>query len=258
MKIGITTYSFGNKDFREQLSSMLKRGITPDFIILHYGGADRVLKGFSFLKKTIKQRRLKTGSFLLSYRKRKIHHELKYKLSEEDSKEVDRFISSAKIIHAVDINDASTIHTLNVIGEALIVSNSGKLTSRVIDVPGIIFLNAHASKLPMYRGMNNVEWALWENNDIYGTIHRISKRIDEGDILYQEKIESDRSNLKTISDYREYCFYKSNELMGKAVKDYMENKISFVKQEAPRTPLSQYYVMHPILKKYLNKKLSGS
>ncbi len=175
-----------------------------------------------------------------------------------DSKEVDKFISKAKIIHAIDINDASTIHTIKTLGEVLIISNSGKLNSRVLDIPNVIFLNVHASKLPMYRGMNNVEWALWENNAIYGTIHKISQGIDEGAILYQEKIEIDEKILKSISEYREYCFSISNVFIGKAAKGYLDNTYSFAKQDVGAAPLSQYYVMHPILKGYLNKKLSGS
>lgn len=257
MKIGITTYSFDNKDFREQLSSMLKNGVNPDFIILHYKGADKVLKGIKFLQKTIKQRRFKTILFLLSYRKNKKITIAKYKLSDDDSKEVDRFISTAKIIPALEINDASSIHTIKTLGEVLIISNSGKLTSRVIGIPNVIFLNAHASKLPMYRGMNNVEWALWENNEIYGTIHRISKEIDEGDILYQKKIEPDKNNLKSIKEYREYFFYKSNELMGKALRGYLDKELFFIRQEAPKALPAQYYTMHPILKGYLEKKLSS-
>src|ERR1017187_8047860 len=106
MKIGLTTYSFDNKDFREQLSSLLKNGIKPDFIILHYKGLDKVLKSLNFLKKTLKQRRLKSISFLLSYRKNKLSHVAKYKLSEEDSKAVNHFISIAKIIPAIDVNNA--------------------------------------------------------------------------------------------------------------------------------------------------------
>ncbi len=65
----------------EQLSSMLKAGVKPDFIILHYGGADKVLKGFKFLNRTLKQRKIKTISYLFSRRKNKSAGNIKYKLS---------------------------------------------------------------------------------------------------------------------------------------------------------------------------------
>ncbi|HTB33184.1 MAG TPA: formyltransferase family protein [Bacteroidia bacterium] len=257
MKIGLTTYSFGNKDFREQLSSMLKNGIKPDFIILHYGGKYKFLKGFNFLKKTLNQQRFKSISFLLSYKKSRPTHISGYKLNEEEAKVVDRFISSATIINTKGINSASAITTISELGDVIIACNSGKLNSEVLNLPNAIFLNVHASKLPAYRGMNNVEWALWENCDIYATVHRISKMIDEGDILLQEKIDTAKSELKIISDYREYSFYKGNELMGKAIQGYLKKEIHFTKQEPTSNPLSQYYIMHPILKEYLQKKLSG-
>ena len=255
MKIGLTTYSLDNKDFREQLSSMLRHGIKPDYIILHYGGLFKYSKGFNFIRKTLKQQRFKSLSFLLSYKKNKTTAPTKFKLTESDSKEVDNFISSANIINAKGINDPFTINKIRSLGVTMIACNSGRLHSDVLNISTAVFLNVHASKLPMYRGMNNVEWALWEHNDIYGTIHKISLGIDEGDILYQEKIDVSNNDLKTISDYRQYCFFKSNELMGKAIKDYFDKKLSFAKQDAPRTPISQYYIIHPILKEYLQKRL---
>ncbi len=256
MKIGLTTYSLDNKDFREQLSSMLKNGIKPDFIILHYGGIHKFSKRINFIRKTIKQRRLKTFSFLSSYGK-KIVNPITYKLSEDDSKQVSDFISTAKIINRKGINDASTVQLIKGLGDVIVACNSGKLNLEVIGISSAIFLNVHASKLPMYRGMNNVEWALWENNELFATIHRISKGIDEGDILLQEKIDVDKNKLKSISDYRAFCFFKSNDVMGKAIKGFLDKKLSFVKQDGLGNPLAQYYTMHPILKGYLNKNLSS-
>ncbi|HTB05531.1 MAG TPA: formyltransferase family protein [Bacteroidia bacterium] len=256
MKIGLTTYSFDNKDFREQLSSMLKNGIKPDYILLHYGGKFKYNKGFNFLRKTLKQQRFKSLPFLLSYKKNKPSAPAKFKLSESDSKEVDNYISLANIINAKGINAPYTINKIRSLGVTMIACNGGRLHSDVLNISTAVFLNVHASKLPMYRGMNNVEWALWEHNEIYGTIHKISIGIDEGDILYQEKIDTSNIELKTISDYRQYCFFKSNEMMGMAIKDYFDKKLSFTKQDAPRAPIAQYYIMHPILKEYLQKRLA--
>ena len=104
--------------------------------------------------------------------------------------------------------------------------------------------------------MNNVEWALYENKSIYVTVHKISRGIDEGDILYQEEIDIENKNLKFIEDYRKYIFLKSNEIVGKAIYKLLGNEIKFIKQEKPYEPLLQYYVMHPILKMRLQEKLT--
>lgn len=254
MKTGLTTHSLSNKDFREQLYSMLQQGIKPDFIILHYSGRYRFSKASGFIKKVLKQYKLKSLSYILSRSKGNTSVST-YKLSAEAEKETDTFLSLAKVIPANGINSASTIALIKSMGYAIIACNSGKLNAAVLNLNNAIFLNVHASKLPAYRGMNNVEWALWVNQDMYGTIHRISKGIDEGDILLQDKIET--PNLQTIAEYREYSFFKSNALMGKAVKGYLDKKLSFTKQEIGGKPIDQYYVMHPILKEYLNKKLAG-
>ncbi|HEX7411653.1 MAG TPA: hypothetical protein VF298_05875, partial [Bacteroidales bacterium] len=88
------------------------------------------------------------------------------------------------------------------------------------------------------------------------TVHKISRGIDEGDILYQEEIDIENKNLKFIEDYRKYIFLKSNEIVGKAIYKLLGNEINFIKQEKPYEPLLQYYVMHPILKMRLQEKLT--
>lgn len=260
MKTGITTFDLENFDFQVQLNSMLKNDAAPDFVILHYAGMlNSFSKYFRFLKKTLKNYRFKSLSVILHHNKTKSKVvNLKFSLSQNDKKVADTFLKNIPIIKVKGINDKSTINKLRKFQKALIVSNSGILKEKVLNIPDIIFLNIHASRLPQYRGMNNVEWALYENNDIYMTIHKISKDIDEGDILYQERIDIDNKDLMSIEDYRNYCFFKSNEVIGKAIKKYLNNEIAFSKQEKKYESLLQYYVMHPLLKKRLQEKLAAS
>jgi folate-dependent phosphoribosylglycinamide formyltransferase PurN len=256
MKIGLTTHNLHNEDFLEEVYSLLKNGISPDFILLHYGGRYRWFKSFNFIKKIILQYRIKSISYLLSYNKKKFTPGVKYKLSNAGIHEVEHHLASIKIINVKGINSRSTIKTIKEMGEVIIVCNSGILHSEILALPESIFLNVHSSKLPMYRGMNNIEWTLWNNHELYGTIHRISPGIDEGDILYQEKINTDNLNLKKIAEYREYGFFKSRALIGKAIRGYLDGTLKFIKQNASGSPLSQYYSMHPILKEYLDKRLA--
>ena len=107
-----------------------------------------------------------------------------------------------QIIKVKGINDSSTLNKLKMFESSVIVCNSGILKENVLSLTNIIFLNIHTSKLPQYRGMNNVEWALYDNNDVYVTVHKISRGIDEGDILYQDKIDIENKDLKLIEDYR--------------------------------------------------------
>ena len=260
MKIGITTYSLNNFDFQVQLNSMLNFNVKPDFIIIHYSGFRfTLIKYFRFLIKSLRQYRFKSINFILAHNKKKANtSNLNITLSQEEIIRIDEFINSVPKIKAKGINDRSTISKIRNMGKAIIICNSGILRKEVLNLPETIFLNIHASRLPQYRGMNNVEWALYENNSIYVTIHRISRSMDEGDILYQEEIEIDSDNLKLIEYYRKYCFFKSNDTVGKAIFKLINNEIAFIKQDKKNEPLLQYYVMHPILKKHLQEKLLKS
>lgn len=260
MKIGITTYDLKNNEFQQQLFSMLKNKVHPDFIILHYSGLwNSFFKYFRFIRRTIKNYRYRCFSFIHHRNKTNINpSKERFVLSENDRKEVSDFLRTARIIKVKGINDKSTTKKLRKFGESMIVCNSGLINERTLRTPDIIFINIHASELPRYRGMNNVEWALLEDKDIYVTIHRISKDIDEGDILYQEKINTENINLSSIAEYRDFCFLKSNEAIGKAISMFIKNEIKFIPQDKKYEPLLQYYVMHPLLRKRLQEKLSAS
>ena len=250
-------YFLENFDFQIQLYSLLKENIEPDFIILHYAGSFNAgIRYYRFLKKAILQHRFKFISFIQN-RISKIDQTSKVEisLSINEKNEIAAFLKRVHIIKAGGINDKSTISKIKELGNSIIICNSGILKEKVLALPGIIFLNIHASKLPLYRGMNNVEWALYENAPVFVTVHKISGGIDEGDILYQEEIDIRNKNLTLIEDYRRYCFFKSDQLIGKAISRLINNDIPFTEQGKKQEPLLQYYVMHPILKKRLQEKL---
>ncbi len=257
MKIGITTFSLHHPDFQQQLSSLLRNKVVPDFIILHYGGTlNSFSRFFNYAVRTFKQYRL--GSIKQILKRVKSEGKTsnsKFYLSDSEKKEVNIFLAKANIIKVKGINDLSTIKNINSLGSSVILCNSGILREYVLKNTNVTFLNIHASKLPEYRGMNNVEWALFENKDIYVTIHKISRGIDEGDILYQEKIEINSNELKNIEDYRKYIYYKSYQAAGKAVRKLIDGEIIFVKQEKKYEPLLLYYTMHPLLRQRLQQKL---
>ena len=53
------------------------------------------------------------------------------------------------------------------------------------------FINTHPSYLPYNRGKNYNFWSIVEEVPFGVTIHKVEKGIDNGDILFQEKIEYD-------------------------------------------------------------------
>ena len=48
-------------------------------------------------------------------------------------------------------------------------------------------LNIHPSYLPYCRGSDPIVWAIRNNYPIGATLHKITTKVDEGDIFYQEK-----------------------------------------------------------------------
>ncbi len=61
------------------------------------------------------------------------------------------------------------------------------LSSRILDCSR--FVNVHYSLLPQYRGLAAVQWAIINGEPELGiTIHVITKDLDAGNILYQDKI----------------------------------------------------------------------
>ncbi len=259
MTVGITTFNLADIGFQQQLSSLLTNNIQPDFIILHYGRkTNAALKYYRFLKKTIRQYRLRSLAHILNrYKITGTTVEKKFTLTESEKRKVASFLEKARIIRSKGINDPSTIDDIRNFKIGVIVCNSGILKEQALSLTDVVFLNIHASKLPQYRGMNNVEWALLEGNDVYVTIHKISRRMDEGDILYQEKIDLPEKKLTSIEDYREYCFFKSNQVIGKALDKFKKKEVGFIPQEKKGEKMLQYYVMHPLLKKRLQEKLRG-
>lgn len=255
MQVGISTFDLENPDFQTQVHSLLEQGVQADFILLHYGGfLGKYIKMYRFLLKTIRQYRFQTISQLRKRTQSKSSKNV-FSLTDEQRKKVRTYIAGANIIKVFAINDSGTINKLKQFGETLLICNSGILKERVLALKNIVFINIHASRLPKYRGMNNVEWALYENQELYVTIHRISRGIDEGDILYQEKVETQAFQLGSIADYRNCCFFAGNKLVGKAIALYLQGKIDFLPQEITGSVLDQYYVMHPLLKQGLEEKL---
>ncbi len=59
-----------------------------------------------------------------------------------------------------------------------------------LDIPSIGPINIHPSLLPMYRGPSPMQWALLNCDTATGiTYIRMNEKMDEGDIIFQERVE---------------------------------------------------------------------
>ncbi len=122
----------------------------------------------------------------------------------------------------------------------LINCGAGIFRKRVIEIPGLVILNAHAGRLPMFKNMNVVEWAICNEEKVYGTIHQIDTGIDSGSIWLEEEI--DISGKKTLLDAREYAFDRVIRMAGKTVMLNEEGKIT--PQQHAANEGKKWYRMH--------------
>ncbi len=262
MKIALAIDNLKNRYARYALFSMLEYDVPPDFILHHNSGKYRYSKLYKYATKAIRRYRFSLGKHLFPLIKEKIikgSEKAGRTFFEEDrEKNIEKFLRTASIHKCRDINHPQTISLLKELKPDIVVCFSGILKKEVINTTGIYFLNAHASRLPKYRGINNVEYALWDNEEIFGTIHRISRGIYEGDILYQEPIDLKDVRIRTIQEHKDYCSRKTYEMIGKAIAKYRRKEIDFSVQTERGNSINIYYSMHPLLRELLQKKLTNN
>jgi len=100
-------------------------------------------------------------------------------------------------------------HDIVVLGGARI------LRKEVIDMPTIGILNAHPGLLPQYRGLDAIEWAILNGDDVGVTVHLVDEGIDTGPIVIKEKLEIQPENR--LADLKRRASKLSVQLMADAV-----------------------------------------
>lgn len=128
-------------------------------------------------------------------------------------------------VSVATLNSQETIDQIKKLGiKYLINCGAGIFRKRVIEIDGLTILNAHAGRLPMFKNMNVVEWAICNEEKVYGTIHQIDSGIDSGPVWLEEEI--DVSGKKTLVEAREHAFDHVIRMAGRAVVMNEEGKIT--------------------------------
>ncbi|GHB31300.1 formyltransferase family protein [Mongoliitalea lutea] len=100
---------------------------------------------------------------------------------------------------------------------------NGYIPKRIFSLPRLGMLNIHHEELPAYQNAQSVLWQLYNKSKHTGyTIHQITSKIDEGDILYQEQvpIQFKDSLGETVSATYALLFEKSVEGLSKVLSDF--------------------------------------
>ncbi len=136
--------------------------------------------------------------------------------------------------------------------DVVIVNGCGILDRRICEAFPNTFLNAHAGKLPEFRGRSNVEWAYLEDAPLIGTIHFIARAVDAGDIVYEERLRK-KDNPTTVAEIRDAAFEQTFALFPKALRAMQLQEFRPIRQTRETTTR---YSMHPFLVRVLSSRLA--
>ena len=107
----------------------------------------------------------------------------------------------------------------------------------IINIPKYGSLNLHASLLPKYRGAGPIQWALMNGDKVTGvTIFRIKRKIDTGNILFQQKVNIKKNdNMQTLG--MRLCEIGADSMLS-VLKDIKNDKIKSYAQNSDKVSLA--------------------
>ena len=127
-----------------------------------------------------------------------------------------------------------------------------------LNIPKLGWINKHFGLLPEYRGAFPFLWAYWRNEPIIGvSIHFMNERLDEGDIIGQNKIF--RRDNDTIPSVLRSLNRKAAKLMVECIKNLGQIKYQGGKKGHYYKEPSMFKLVSHILnewKRYIFRKFS--
>lgn len=182
-------------------------------------------------------------------------------LNAEQNKVVDAFIASVQTIKMNEgVNSTQFMSIVKKQNPEMMVATMCGLIKKELLSLNIPILNVHTSKLPEFKGMNCVEWAIWYGKDIWCTHHRMAPEIDAGDILEQYCLEDNARFTKgvAINELRKLYFHKAFKDFGLTVKKYFGGQLKFKVQPISEKEIDkQFYSMHKIMRDKLQEKIES-
>lgn len=136
-----------------------------------------------------------------------------------------------KVFQPSNLRDGNIAEEINDIKpDLIVVAAYGKiLPKEILEIPKYGAINVHASLLPKCRGASPVQCAILAGEKETGiTLMRMNEKMDEGDILQQEKIEI--GEKETADILLNKLGELGAEMIVKFVPDWIEGKIQPIQQ----------------------------
>lgn len=129
----------------------------------------------------------------------------------------------------------------------------GIFSKEFVNIPHVHFMNAHMGKMPKYRGMNVLEWAILNDDEPYVSVMELNNAIDGGPVYFETRI--DVSSSKDIFQLRKAGYEQCFRAMVDCFMLIKNQDVSGKEQDKGAT---YYYSMHPKIRHALINKLFSS
>lgn len=133
---------------------------------------------------------------------------------------------------APNVNATEVVERIKSVNPDLIVSVSMNqiVKKEILKLPPKRCINVHCAPLPKYAGMSPYVWALAHNEDhSAATIHYMEEGLDEGDIIFQEKVDVVKNDSAFALFYR--CCLQAGELLVKVTDQIEAGTVTSYKQD---------------------------
>lgn len=153
-----------------------------------------------------------------------------------------------------DINTEKFYNKVEELNLDLIISFSAPMVfkKKLLDIPKLGCINLHCSYLPLYAGIFPSFWVLYQGEEYTGcTIHRMDSKIDNGEILKQQKIPIEKED--TIFSLLSKTKSIGGDLMIEAINDVYSRK----KLLKPNNVNESSYFSWPTLKELRRFRKNG-
>ncbi|HHY71903.1 MAG TPA: hypothetical protein GX497_01465 [Bacillus bacterium] len=94
-----------------------------------------------------------------------------------------------KVVYCKNINDSTIVESLfNNNIKKVVLAQSGIIREPILNIKDLWIINCHPGRLPDYRGVDVIKWALVKKGPIEVTLHVVRAGIDTGEILEKKLI----------------------------------------------------------------------
>lgn len=120
--------------------------------------------------------------------------------------------------------------------DILIIMVGHILKDEILNAPKICTLNKHAGLLPSSKGVFPYFWSIIKEEKQGISFHIVNKEIDEGILVYQERVTNPKIVKSMISFYF-YCYREYGKMLLKSLRNINENIII----DASKDSISSYH-----------------